>query len=632
MHNSPLQVYYDEMEIIPSPKINISKDPIYVGDTQIGANYQIELNGFALSTIIGESNMPKSLADLDAIQFALHKNGKTFRVWDNCNQANFLVATGGKIVSFNVEEGNWYNYIKYSATLEFSDIVVNGYNIETSTGINIDTVPVLDTHMASLLFKLKSYNDNWSFTVSDSDAYMYYTRMAYEDSGGEPAISMEDYSQIQVSYTVNATGKTFYNLTNTATAAHETAKNFVQYKLYHQIAMFRNGGILSETPFMNTNFNSVEVGNAVNRSLTSNVNFQAIPVVPPILDRTIVDRYAIYDETIDCSTSETDGTFSATYTCVLKRLDTTIPAPRNSVHTYSMTYEQTRDFRSQNRTLSINGSLKGMLLTNILANINDGQNFILPPQGPFFGIGNDTVSKFGNAYEDFTSFIVNTEIDDLKDNFKYVLGINYENLFPANARQQMPCIQERGYNFLYQVLAEPKSFNANYNYTQGTVEYSASYDTDRACAAERGFQSMTVSEDDALPVYAEHTIVGRTRGALTQNLNTNKAKSITISFQGVTKKTCGKRNPFSVRPDDLADPDFDGLSLNPCDTEAYTELPETVLNIYYFTELAAYNEGRPLVVRSFATTYNPADGSYDVSKTYMVLPVNTPTNELCQGN
>ena len=622
---SRYQLYYDEVQILPAPQINISREPVYVGDNQIGNNYTIDINGFAISTTVGQSDTPKSLFDVSAIKYALHKNGKTLRLYDSCSGSNAIIAKGGKIMSFNVEEGNWYNYIKYNATFEFSDVTIYDY----AYGLNNDTIPVADDFLMYWMYRLKNYNDNWNFSISDQDAFKYYTRLSYANSGAEIALSMEDHSQMQVSYTINATGKNYYQENGTSTAAWEAAKNFVQYKMYHQIYMFRNGGILTETPFLNTSYNSNEFGNPVNRALTSNVNFQAIPAFPPILDLNIVAHYGIYNETIDCSASELEGTFNATYNCTLKGMNTGLPVPQNSEHSYSATYEQTRDFRSQNRTITVNGQLKGMLRTNILENINDGQNFILPFKGVFFGIGNDTVSKFGNAYQDFVDYVVNPQIDDLKDNFKYVLGINYESLFPVDAQQQMPCIQERGFNFLYQVLAEPKSFNASYNYRAGTVDYTATYDTERACAAERGFQSMTVTEDDALPVYAEHTVVGRTRGVLIQDLNTNKSKTITITFQGVTKKTCGKRNPFSIRPDDLADPSFEGLAVEPCDTEQYTELPETIQKIFFFTELAAKTAGTPLIIRSFNRTYNPVDGSYDVSITYLVAQTKGPDDTLC---
>lgn len=632
MSGPTLRFTYDGLQLAPAPKINVTKEPIYTGggDNIMGLNYKVELNGYALNELNVAPGMPGALLTLDMAHDILHRNGKTLLIWDLCRNMPYMTATGGKLISWSTEEGQWYNYVKYNATFEFSDLSFNS-RIGSSVGYNFDSVSVQDPNIATAMMGLKSFNDNWNFVVPESEAYMYYTRLAYIDQeSNDPVYSAEDYSQIQVSYNISATGKNYYLLGDVAMSAWELAKNFVQYKLYHQIAMFRNGGLLTETPFANTFYSSREFGNNVNQAITSNVNFQAIPVIPPVLDRSIIDRYSIYNETIDCSTSESDGSFSATYNCTIKRFDPYLGIPQNSVHTFTSSYQQDRDFRSQNRTITINGSLQGMLRTNIIADINDGQNLILPQNGTFYNVGMDTVSKFGNAYEDFVNCIVNPEIDDLADNFKKVLAINYQSLFPASIDPvNFPCIQQRGYNFLYQILAEPKSFSANYNYRSGTVEYTATYDTERACAAERGFESMTITEDDALPLYAEHTIVGRTRGSLFQNLNTNKVKTITISFQGVTKRKCGSTNPFSIRPDDLADPDFDGLALNPCDTETYTELPDTPMLIYEATEQAAILAGSPLIERSFDTTYNPADGSYSISKSYYSVINEPPNDNLC---
>ena len=633
-YNPTLTFKYDGLTIEPAPKISVTKEPIYIGadENLIGFTYKVDINGFASSKLQSDivsysSNMPRSLRSLSMIKEILHRNGKTLTIYDNCKSQDYMVATGGKLVSFNVEEGDWFNYIKYNASFEFSDLSFYSPFYGYSTGINADTVAVQDPILAGLMFRLKSYDDSWNFTVPENEAYMYYTRLAYVDDSGQPALASEDYSQINVSYTINANGKNFYDITDTAVSAWETAKNFAQYKMYHQIAMFRNGNPLGETPFFNTNYNSDEFGNLPNQAISSNVNFQAVPAFPPIIDMSIVSRYAIYNETIDCSTSETEGTFSATYNCVLKRFDLSIAAPKNSVHTFTVSYAQDRDFRQQNRTITVNGSLQGMLRTNILTNFNDGQTFILPQNGTFYNIGNDTVTKFGNAYEDFVSYIANPTIDDLRDIFKYVLGINYSSLFPATAND-IPCIRDRGYQFLYQVLGQPKNFNTSYNYGNGTVEYSAEYDTERSCAAERGFQSMTITEDDAVPIYAEHTVVGRTRGALFQNLNTNRLKTITISFEGVTRKTCGSGNPFSVRPDNIVDPNFDILATDPCDTDAYTALPLSVKAIYLATEIGSRVSGFPLIVKSFDTTYNPADGSYNVTKSYYVVP-KQPNNNIC---
>lgn len=634
MYNPTLAFIFDGQTVEPAPQISITKTPIYVGadSSFIGYTYQINLNGYASSNLHSDYRdtiTSNSLHRLQQIKNILHRNGKSLVIYDRCNNKEYIRATGSKITSFNVDQGDWINYVKYSATIEFSDITVFGSS--ASLGVAQDTISVTDPIMAEFMRKLQSYDDTWNFTIPENEAYMYYARAAYVDAlnGGAVAYSAEDYTQINVSYTINATGKHYYNVFDQTQAAWEAAKQFVQYKMFHQLKMFRLNGPLSGSVFSNTNYNSFEPGNSMNEAITSNI--YATPVVPPILDRSIINRYSIYNETIDCNTSETQGTFSATYNCILKRFDPTVASPQDSIHTFTVSYDQARSFQTINRTLTLNGTLQGMLRTDITQDINDGQRFILPPNGTFYNVSNDTISKYGSAYQDFVLYVVNEIQDDIQDGFKAVLGINYSNLFPGTD-PDLPCINGLGYNQLYQILAKPKTFTIDHNYNQGTISYSATYDTERSCAQDRGYQNMTITEEDSLPVYAEHTIVGRQRGALVQNLNTNNPKKITISFEGVTNRKCTIKSPFSLTPLEyqkyLLDPKFSGLSADVCDTDLYTTMPTVPDLVFTETELSAFNAGQPLITTSYTKDYSVVDGSYNISKSYIVVP-QQPNDDVC---
>ena len=656
-YNPNYILYYDGVAIEPTPTIEVNKEPIYAGDNVIGFTYVVDIKGYASSVKYSTSTfnpgMHQSIVALSDIEKCFQKNGKTLILYNNSCGTQDLVANGGHLKSFNVEEGQWFNYIKFSASLEFTDLYFRDSDGNLTTGISADSVAVTDPVMAVAMLKIKSYNDSWNFTIPENEAYMYYARVAYiNESTNKPVMAAEDYSQINVEYTISANGKHYYNANDQSKAAWEAAKDFVQYKLYYQIASFRDKKLLSNQLFETSYYDSTETAyHTSNEALTS--NFFVNPAIPPILDRTIMDRYAIYNENIKCSTSESDGSFSATYSCILKRFDLSIAAPKNSIHNFTVNYEQTNDFKSSNRTITVNGTLQGLLLTNILANINDGQNFILPSNGLFFVVGDDVNTKYAMAWEDFMNYIAKYDlsdpnypiIDDLRPNFKDVLAINYASLFPntyfyyiydingkvigteIRESNQSPCLLGQGYNQLYQVLAEPKSFNVSHNYSEGTISYTATYDTERSCAKERGFQSLTITEDDDVPIYAEHTVVGRTRGTLLQNLNTNKPKTITIKFQGVTRKGCVGGHPFTTGYADL-DPRYSGISADVCDTDGYIFLPQGVLFAYDQTELAAQVAGMPLIRRSNNVTYNPVDGSYSIDRSYTVCP-RKPTNLNC---
>lgn len=614
MYNPTCIIEYDGLQLEPTPQISIEKDPIYVGDNIIGYNHIINLEGHASSVVYSQgrmiSNTRASMRSLDRVQEILQKNGKTLRLINVCTGSDHIVAHGGHLKSFNTQEGDWYNYIKYTASLEFTDLYVNGQRAQ----ISVNDVPVVDPATMFYLTRLKSFDDQWNFVIPEEEAYLYFARLARIGVDETEPVA-EDYSQIQVRYTLNAKGRHFYN-GNTSDAAWENAKNFVQHRLFYQISSLHQGGVLNGAPMANASYTSNDVGLSTNQALTSTV---FTPVQPPILDSSIVDKYKIFNETINCNTSEADGTFSATYECVLKRYDPYIGGLKNSIHTFTANYEQTNSFKETNRTISINGSIQGMLPTNILANVQDGQSLRLPQNGLFFNIDSDRYSKYYYAWEDAIANVFDPTLDDLRDDFKKILDINYATLFP-DTQPDSPCLQEQGFNWLYQKLAEPKSFTIAHNYRQGTVDYTATYDTQRSCVQALGFNNVTVTEKDALPKYVEHTIIGRKRGPLIQDLNTNSPKTITIQFDGVTRKGCAESgNPFSEGYE-LEDPRFTGISAQVCDTDSYVFLPAAVKLLYASTEIGATLIGGHLIQRSFDASYNPVDGSYSTSKTYLVCP------------
>jgi hypothetical protein len=608
MSNRPtLSLYYDNQRIEPAPIITVEKEPIYANDSVIGWTYVVNLTGYASSVIYGGNifspGISTTLNHLSFIKNLLSRNGSDLYVTCHDTGGRYLEARGGHLKSFNTEpnDNQWINYIKYTASIEFSDLSFGSFGL-SSVSIANDTLTTTNGIFAVELAKLKSYDDNWSFEIPENEAYLYYARIT---PLGE--VNREDYSQINVSYTINATGKHFYvnGLTSTA---WENAKNFAQLKLFHQINMFRQGGLLNQQPFINSSYNSNDIQNSSLNDAHTSVFFS--PAFPPILDISIVNNYKVYDEFISCSTSESEGTFSATYNCILKRFDMSIAAPLNSIHNFTINYNETNDFTTSNRTITVNGSLQGLLPTNILQGFdNDGQTFVLPPNGVFFGIDRTNINtKYAFAWEDFRNFIANPTLDDLRPNFKSVLGINYASLFP-DTNINSPCVN--GYNALYQILALPKEFSINHNYTTGSIEYTATYDTDKSCAAERGFESVTITEEDSVPMYSETTVIGRSKGPILQNLNTNRAKTISISFNGVTRKACDQGNPFASGS---------ALQTQVCDTDAYVFISPSVKLIFDQTELASRLLGSPLIEKSHDVNYDLAKGSYSVSKSYLVCP------------
>lgn len=622
--SNPVIVTYGGQQLIPAPILSINKEFIYANDSIIGYTYIININGFA--TNITNSNLPNTILSLKDIQNTLHKNGKTLLV--TCNGDILIEAHGGTLRSFTIDEteNKWFNYAKYSASIEFNNVYfrngVPNYEIasdSTTGGIGVSTPELLT---------LKSYSDNWTFNIGEEDMYSYYSRVTENN-----IVNTEDYTKINVQYNITANGKHYYDSNNNLKSAWERAKDFVQEKLWHQINIFRTSGPLAAAVFVNTNYNSTDIQTDASTTLDNShtSSFTTAPIILPILHNSIGAQYKVYNEIITCSTSESDGTFTATYSCVLKRYVPYATFPQDSIHTFTVSYDQTRDFDSNDRTISVNGTVQGLIPTNILASttyggastISTGQVFSLPNNGYFVDtFHSSNVTKYTYALRDFTTYITQRSsysvfsADDLSNAFKAVLSINYASLFPnTNPTTLFNCAE--GTINLSSILALPQSFNVSHNHADGSISYTAEYSTERSCAMERGFESFSVTENDGVPIYAEFTVPGRLAGPIIQHLNTNKAKTITFDFEGTTKKGCVVGTPFSV--------DYSGIFADVCSTNLYVNIPQKVLCMINDTE----NQHPELIPQTHNMSYNPIDGSYKLSKTYLVCSSGVPVS--CQS-
>lgn len=624
---SRLKVTYGGSIIEPAPSINIEKEFIYANDTIIGYKYVLNISGYGSSVNTrlnrNDSNITNTIVSLEAIKDALMRNGALLVV--SCIDTNETIfsAYGGLLRSFDISESpnRMSQYAQYTATIDFNKIdFTNTSNLEVSA----DSVASSDPTLVEYLRHLQSYNDNWNFTIAESDMYRYYNRVT-----AEGLLNLEDYTTINVSYTINATGKHTFGTDGSTVMPWQRAKEFVQYKLWNQIYIFRNTGPLTVSNFNSTYYNSNAVldplNNSLNQSHTSTLT--SIPAIYPILHQSITSNYTIFNEVITCNTTEGAGSFTATYSCVLKFTNPNANWPQKSIHTFTVSYDQTRDFQNADRTITVNGSLEGMIATNILGQTTGsggvstnltGQTFNLPTNGKFIDtLYVSPVSKYTNALDDFVRYIANAPgynynyfgSDDLSPAFKAVLSINYATLFPNTLPTDISDCQEGQVN-LSSLLALPQSFNVDHDYN-GTVSYSATYSTTRSCATERGFETLSITEVDPVPTYVEFTVPGRAKGPILQNLNTHNQKRITFDFDGTTKKGCLNGTPFS----DIQLNDFSGV----CTIDDYVNFPPAVMCMLYDTE----NNHPELIPESYSYDYNPIDGSFKLSKTYIVCGPNT---------
>lgn len=645
---------YDGNKVDPAPAVAVNKEFIYANDTIVGYKYVLTITGYAssfnkkLNTTV--SNISTTIYSLQDIKAIFMRNGKVLHIGcedtsTNTVTSTMLMAYGGLLRSFETNESpnRLSQYVEYTATMDFNDVLFTDNN---NTEIAGDSVASDDVVLNEQMRHLQSFTDNWNFTIGEEDMYRYYSRVS-----AEGLVNVEDYTTINVSYTIEATGKHTFDINGNTIPAWQRAKEFIERKLYTQIYIFRNTGPLAVANFNTIYYNSNDINlndttTQLNQTHTSTLT--NIPIIYPILHNTVAQNYTIFNEVITCNTSEGAGSFTATYSCVLKFTNIAAPWPQKSIHTFTVSYDQVRDFTKAERTITVNGTLEGMLATNILApaslgqgvNINlggttfggnilnenfTGQVFNLPLNGKFIGqVALSPVSKYTNALDDFVKYIGNTPAynynyygsDDLSPAFKAVLSINYATLFPNTLPTDISTCTD-GNVYLSSILALPQSFSVDHDYN-GSVSYSVTYSTSRSCSTERGFETLSITEEDPVPSYVEFIVPGRTGGPILQNLNTNSHKKITFNFQGTTKKGCLIGTPFTDA--DLNDfPILNGSGV--CEIEEYVNFPPAVLCMLIDTE-AAHPE---LIPESYKYDYNPIDGSFTLAKTYIVCQSGTIT-------
>lgn len=660
--------FYNGQRIIPAPTFSIEKNFTYINDAIVGYTYVINIKGYASSIDpisnpnSSISNLDNTIRSLDRVHNVFHKNGGMLSI--QCNGATIMEGIGGQLRSYEVSdtENRWLNYAEYNCSIEFSNVLFYdtigtlNYEINADSSTGYPLAGSID--LSDYIVRIKDYKDSWSFSTSDEEAHAYY---AISNSGtdGNSVTFAEDYTSINVEYKIDATGKHFFEPNGTLIPAWDRAKQFVQEKMYHQIAIFRRdvGAVIfdNNNTVINNNNNrtafpladSSRNNNVIPYDSTSiplvpedllanshtNHTYSAQgPVNPPLFGFFITQNYGIFNEKIICETSESDGSFSATYSCILKRSNPAVGFMRNATHKYDISYEETNDFTSSVRTININGTVQGLLPTNILvgAGLNDGGRFYLslPSTGPFIVSSLDPVSKYYYAWYHFVTDIVknpvanpkianNHAFTDINDTIKQALAINYQTLFPYTS-SNVPCLEDKngqGGNLqLFQLLAEPRTFSISHDYNAGTVSYSASYDTERSCSKDRGFEELTVTEEDSVPIIAEFVVPGREVGPIIQNLNTYTNKKVTFAFNGVTRKGCVDGNPWQYQWNATSGDIFAFVN-------NHMPYPSAVKKIIETTEKSAEDKDRKLIKTADSFNYNPVDGSYSINVTYLVCPI-----------
>ena len=527
-------IYYgtngdNNSRLTPVPDFDINIEYQYNNDTIIGYTYNVTLKGNAtaldLSTVnygaeydvntVSNGNIGGVIDHINRLRKILHQNGNILYVVDGSTNNTILRAKGGKLRSINFDESsnNWMYYSPYSATIEFDSIDFGDENDSCNSFLDPLSYADDDSGVINLdKFKLKSFSDSWSFTFDENESF----ERSYIQG------SKFNNTSFNLSYNINATGKHYYDYNDPSLSssakllpAWEQAKNFVQYRLYYQVTNLIKG-ILKNT------YTSACSGGEELKDLNTPGGTEGIL-------STFGDLYNIYNETITCEVSESDGSFSATYNCIVKTKDTsTLYGSQQTKHSVKKNHSIDNTTLAPVHTISLEGTIQGLVEGGL---INSAKPIELPNKGPLFIHKNSTyTNKYNNALSvlnkihnssAYNGGIGEAGKKDLVPGFKTLLGVTNDALDSiSSANDPIPD------------SPHPTSFNITHDYFNGTINYSTEYRSNVNNCGKK-YRNINIETNMPTKVIAVFNIPNSEACPLVQDLYTYTTKTVTISIEGV---------------------------------------------------------------------------------------------------
>jgi hypothetical protein len=566
-YNPKLKLYYvqgsgiasENNRLVPAPVISISPEYYYANDINIGYTYNITLNGYATSLDLrsysGEQlGFQNTVESIQTIKNIFNNNGGTLLAVDDNNSLLFN-ASGINVKSLNFEQSdnNWVNYSRYSIELEANEIQLSDctgvYPPVLCSGIAegiVDSPYLIDMKK----YKVKSFSDDWTFSLDDN----IYNSYNFDEAN----FNNEHFN---ITYAINATGKHYF-VNNKLIPAWEQAKNFCQYRLYAEVSK-----LIDQAIIRSPSDDGCVTTNTLQNVFGSGNNY--------LLDGLSDSDYKIFNEKVSCNTSEAEGSFSLTYTAILKRTsgDSTYTDP-NTIHTFSTTRNVQDDGKTKVISVSVDGNIQGLIEgglikgSGILSLPNNGQILLISPLS-------SGIDKYGYALSTYNKIAAN---NTLNANFAQMLGITYSSLNVSGG-----CIDASG-------SPPQSSHSATHNYTEGTITYNTSYNSNRACGNNVSYTNASITFQDKIPSIQEFNIPGRSGGPIIQKIGVDQPKKITINIDGATlNNNCC--------------PDIESLLTSACGSSPiFSGIPSALIDNMILTE----------------NRYNTSsDGSYSITRAYI---------------
>lgn len=519
-YNTNIEVYYHKQNdsptsshrLAPAPQISINPEFYYANDNVIGYTYGVTINGYA-NALRKENNSEAVISSFSGtvshigdIRDIFNHNGGNLTIKYQ-NGDDVLVAKGATIKSlnFNESDNKWVNYAPYTVELEFNEIDFTGCNAASPISCNqsIFHSPVQSANSItpdSLIdmreYKIKEFNDKWTFTI-ENDIYQAY--------------GYENHSTMKVSYTISATGKNYYVDSKTI-PAWQQAKNFVQDRLYRQVNKLIN------SPLTITN-NNISACNASLSPTNIHDNGQGTSI-----SQGLDASFGVFNETIKCSTSEAEGSFSVTYDAIIKYGNI-----HSATHTFTHNIQTSNDDKYETTT-TVQGTVKGLTRGGFIK--YKQHDFELPQNGQFIITYNSTETRYTNAVSYFNTFIGSAT--DLSQNFKTSLGFG-NNLLGIKNSSSNP---------------SPISYSLDHSYVEGSLTYTATYSSTHERNRQNGFTNVSITRKDPTEIFQEFIIPGRQSGPIIQKLNMYNPRTININIDGanLANRVCGVSNICNATP------------------------------------------------------------------------------------
>lgn len=598
-YSPDVKMYYGPLDtdhrLVPAPDMSIRLEYQYSNDTIIGYSYIITLTGSVTALDLRDLNYGDSIpsspqyglgavADhVNKVRKILTQNGNILQVVHGDTDAIILKAKGGLLrsLSFDESPNNWRDYAAFTATLEFNSIDF-GASTEDCGSLFLDptthtpgTAGIVDINK----FKIKSFEDSWNISFDDTAPY---SMVKNNDLGTNININNHSFN---IQYSISATGKHFFSYddeaagTSTLLPAWEQAKNFVQYRLYEQV----------------TNLLDSVLKNTYTNGCTSSDNQSTINIPGLSSDGLLSDlgdaNYKIYNETITCETSESDGTFSATYNAIVATTrGSTSWSANGATHSVNKSINKSFDGDTPITNITLSGSIQGLIEGGI---ITTNEPMELPSQGSFLISRNGASTKYDNAkavldkiYDKnaYGSGIGVSGKRDLKLSFKNAMGAKLSELDSSPSTDD-PVPDP----------PHPTSFSLTHDYIGGIINYTVEYSSNTSCGKK--YNEITVQTSKPTKVIAVFNRPNSGGCPIIQELGTYTAKTVSVTISGRDESETGQPTTLNLG-NELS-------QANPgCFAQGYLPVPLPSVGDDYILTQKQY-------------TKNPIDGTYTVNLSYI---------------